>query len=196
MTQPSAAPLVLAFGDSLTAGYGLRPAQAFPARLETHLRERWSDARVLNAGVSGDTTGSALRRLPGVLSRLERRPDLAIVELGANDLLRGLAAAQTRANLDAILRELRQCGIPVLLATFAVPPMLQALAGGYATIYADIAAAYGVPSWPFFPPGVLGHREMVLPDRIHPNAAAIERVASAMAPEIIRLLTTRAVEAA
>jgi acyl-CoA thioesterase I len=190
------APLVLAFGDSLTAGYGLRAAEAFPARLEAHLRERWLDAGVINAGVSGDTTAGGLRRLPQVLGRLHQRPDLAIVELGANDLLRALPPAQTRANLDAILTELDRCGIPALLATFALPPMLAPLARGYASIYDDCARANGVPTCPFFPEGVLGHPAMVLADRLHPNAAAIERVAAAMAPTVLALLGDRASRAA
>jgi acyl-CoA thioesterase I len=173
--------VVLAFGDSLTAGYGLAREQAFSAQLQRRL----GDVSVLDAGVSGDTTADGLRRLPRVLARLTRRPDLTIVELGANDLLRGIAPEQSRANLDAILTEFARCGIPVLLATFAVPPILgPAVAARYNGIYPDLAARHGVPTQPFFPPNVMGVPGFVLPDRLHPNAAGIERVADAFAPAV------------
>ena len=104
-----AAPFVLAFGDSLTAGFGLARDEAFPARLQALLRPTLSGAVVRNAGVSGDTTRSALARLPRLLSSLDRRPDLAIVELGANDLIRRIDPAEARSNLDAIVREFQRC---------------------------------------------------------------------------------------
>ncbi len=119
--MPLTAPLLLAFGDSLVAGYGLPASQSFPAQLQHRLGERHEGVRVINAGVSGNTTSAALRRLPAVLSRLTGRPDLAIVQIGANDVLRGFAPAQTRANVDAILTELGRCGIPVLLTTLEPP---------------------------------------------------------------------------
>jgi acyl-CoA thioesterase-1 len=182
------APLVLAFGDSLTAGYGLARDEAFPVRLEALLRETAPGAVVQNAGVSGDTSGKALARLPRLLSSLDRRPALAIVELGANDLIRRIPPAQTRANLDAILTEFTRCGIATLLATFEPPPFLGSLVGEYAGIYGSVAARHGVAAHPFFPPGVLGHHAHVLRDRLHPNALAIDKVARAMAPVVQRLL--------
>ncbi len=188
MTGVSAPPFVLALGDSLTAGYGLSPTAAFPVQLQQRLRLRWPGAIVHNAGVSGDTTQGGLRRLPRLLAGLPRRPDLAIVELGANDLIRGVPPAQTRANLDAILLELGRCGIKVLLATFAPPPFLAGRADRYAAIYAELAARHGVASAPFFPAGVLGHPELVLPDRLHPNARAIALVADALAPTVASAL--------
>jgi len=189
-------PVVLAFGDSLTAGYGLPSDASFAARLEAALHDRWPAASVINAGVSGDTTANGLRRLPRVLARFDRRPDLAIVELGANDLLRGLAPATTEANLDAILTELARCGIPVLLATFEVPAMLGAHADRYNGIYPALASRYGIPTHPFFPAGVMGHPALVLADRLHPNAAAIQRVADAFLPVVAALLDTPAARAA
>ena len=191
-------PVVLALGDSLTAGYGLARHQSFAAQLEQRLRlrARWPAARVVNAGVSGDTTADGLRRLPRVLAGLDGRPDLAIVELGANDLLRGLSPATTRANLDAILIELARCGIPVLLATFEVPAMLGAHADRYNGIYPALAKRHGVPTHPFFPAGVMGHPSLVLADRLHPNAAAIGLVADAFLPVVTRLLDTPAAKAA
>jgi acyl-CoA thioesterase-1 len=173
-------PYILALGDSLTAGHGLPRGASFADRLEQLLRASHPRARVVNAGVSGDTSAAALHRLPRVLSALRYRPTLAIVELGANDLLRSVPPAQTLANLDAIVRELRRCGIPVLLATLEPPPMLATLGKPYHDIYAQVAARHDVPRHPFFPAGVLGHPGFVLPDRIHPNARAIERVAEHM----------------
>jgi len=193
--DPHTGPTILALGDSLTAGYGLLPDQAFPAQLERRLRSTLPAASVTNAGVSGDTTADALRRLPRLLSRLTRRPDLAIVELGANDLLRGVTPARMRSNLDAILAELGRCGIPVLLATFAVPPFLAPLAAAYEGLYAEVARRHGATVHPFFPPGVMGAPAFVLADRLHPNAAAIERVADAFAPTVLSALRSVAAAA-
>lgn len=183
-------PFVLAFGDSLTAGYGLASSQSFAAQLEASLRRRWHTANVQNAGVSGDTSESALRRLPRLLSTLGRKPDLTIVELGANDFLRGIPLERTRANLDAILVELRRCGLPVLLAAMEAPRALGAFAERCDAVYADLARKHGAALAPFFPPGVLGMPSLTLHDRIHPNAAAIALVVRAMEPAIISALAT------
>jgi len=177
-------PLILAFGDSLVAGYGLATTDAFPAQLQRRLRSARPEAAVINGGVSGDTTAQALRRLPALLSRLPQRPDLAIVEIGGNDVLQAVPPARTSANLDAILTEFGRCGIPVLLATVEPPPFLRAHAMAYASIQAELAARHGLPSCPFFPEGVLCHPQMVLFDRVHPNARAIARVADAMLPAV------------
>lgn len=181
-------PLVLALGDSLTAGYGLARNESFPARLEQRLRATLPGAVVINEGVSGDTTADALRRLPRALARLARRADLAIVEIGANDLLRGVPPARSRADLDAILTELSRCAIPILIASFEVPAFLGSIAARYAGLYAEAAARHGAAVHPFFPPGVVGHPAFVLPDRLHPNAAAIERVADAFLPAVLLAL--------
>lgn len=177
-------PFVLAFGDSLTAGYGLAPRDAFPAQLERALQPAHPGARVQNAGVSGDTTASALARLPRLLSALHRRPDLAIVELGANDLLRGMPLATTRANLHAILTLFGECGIPVLLAAMEAPRFLGRYAALCDTLYRDAAERYGATLAPFFPPGVMGQRAWTLADGLHPNAGAIARVATHLLPVV------------
>lgn len=181
-------PLVLAVGDSLIAGYGLAAADSLPAQLEHRLRARHPAARVINAGRSGDTTRDVLRRLPALLSGLTERPDLALVQVGPNDVLRQLPPAQTRASLDGILHELARCAIPVLLTTVAPPPILGDRAKPYVGLHAASAAAHGAQLHPFFPAGVLGHPAMVLGDRIHPNARAIRAVADALLPVIERLL--------
>ena len=180
MTAPTIVagnPYVLALGDSLIAGYGLAPAEAFPAQLEKLLRSSFPTAIVQNAGVSGDTSADALRRLPRLLSSLRCKPDLAIVELGANDLLRSVAPTRTRSNLDAILIGLAQCGIPALLAAMEAPRFLGGLASTCDAVYTELAAKHGAGVWPFFPPGVMGNPGLTLRDRLHPNARAISIVA-------------------
>lgn len=177
-------PFILAFGDSLTAGYGLPRDQSFPHQLQRLLRERQPGAVVHNAGVSGDTTAGGRARLPGVLSRLPAKPDLAIVELGANDLIRGVAPERTRDNLDWIVGELGRCGIPVLLAGMMAPPFLGAYGKRFNAVFADVAAAHGVPLDPFFLQGVMGDPSLTLADRIHPNGRAIGIVARRLLPDV------------
>jgi acyl-CoA thioesterase I len=192
----SSSPDVLAIGDSLTAGYGLAQSASFAAQLQILLRARYPHGVVRNAGVSGDTTEVGLRRLPRLLASLTAKPDLAIVELGANDLLRGIAPQRTHANLDKILDQLGQCGITTLLATFEVPTFLSALAPPYHGMYATLAAKHGVALAPFFPAGVLGHPELVLPDRLHPNGRAIQLIAAALLPAVMAALDRSAAAAA
>jgi acyl-CoA thioesterase-1 len=182
------APLILALGDSLTAGYGLATFQSFAAQLETALQITHHGAKVINAGVSGDTTTAALKRLPRELGRLKAKPDLAIVELGANDLLRGIPLTVTRANLDTIIAELIRIDIPVLLATMEAPPALGAFGQAYAAMYADLAARHRIPATPFFPKGVLANPSLCLRDGIHPNALGIAAVAKAFLPAVIAAL--------
>ena len=186
MATPS--PLLLAFGDSLVAGYGLAVADGFAAQLERRLRARHPSARVVGAGRPGDTTADALRRLPGTLSRLDDRPRLAIVQLGPNDVLRQVPPAATRAGLDAILTEFGRCGVPVLLTTVTPPDFLRERAGAYLGLHEELAALHGATTWPFFPWGVLGHPDMVLADRVHPNGRAITAVVDAMLPVVERLV--------
>lgn len=146
-------------------------------------------ALIHDAGVSGDTAGDALLRLPGVLKSLRDRPDLAIVELGANDLLRSVPPAQTRSDVATIVEEFDRCCIPVLLATLEPPPFLGSFAQAYSTIYQEIAEKYRVPAHPFFPEGVIGQADYVLSDKVHPNAAAIDLAARNMLPVVLRELT-------
>ena len=189
-------PYLLAFGDSLTAGYGLSPEMAFPRQLERLLRERRPGAVVDNAGVSGDTTASGRARLPRVLSSLTRRPDLAILELGANDFLRGFDPARTRDNLDWMLREFGRAGIPVLLAGMLAPAFLGGWAARFNAIHPDLAEAHGVPLYPFFLDGVAGDRSLTLADGIHPNARAIGIVAGRILPHVEAALDRRDARAA
>jgi acyl-CoA thioesterase-1 len=168
-------PLVLAFGDSLTAGYGLEPGLGFAPQLQAMLRRHGIAARVADGGVSGDTSAAARARLGWTLDGLKEKPDLVIVELGANDMLRGIPVAEARNNLDAILAELRRRQIPVLLAGMrairnADPDYLRE----FEAIYPGLAAKYRVPLYPFFLNGVALVRGMSLPDGLHPNYRGVK----------------------
>lgn len=176
--------LVLALGDSLTAGFRLAAADAFPAQLQALLRRRDPGARVVNAGVSGDTSAGARARLPRHLLALPRRPDLAIVELGANDFLQGRAVAAFRADLDAILVELARCGVPALLAGLAWPVFLGERAAAFGRVCPELAAAHGVPLHPDFLAGTAGRPGLTLADGVHPNARAIGVVAQRILPAV------------
>jgi acyl-CoA thioesterase-1 len=185
--------LVLAFGDSLTAGYQLRPGDSFPARLEAELRRRGRAVRVVNAGVSGDTTAQGRARLAWVLNGLKQKPDLAIVALGANDMLRGQPPAQARANLDAILAELGRRGIPVILAgMLAAPNLGPEYAKEYNAIFPALARKHGATLDPFFLKGVAGNRARLLPDGMHPNPAGVEVMVQRLAPVVAARLDSAA----
>ena len=180
---------VLAFGDSLTAGYGLQPGQGFAPQLEDTLRRNGVAAHVTNAGVSGNTAGQGRSRLAWTLDGLERKPDLAIVALGANDMLRGLQPRQTRQDLDAILAEFKRRDIPVVLAGMLAPPNLgQSYMREYNAIFPDLARKYGAPLYPFFLAGVAGVPALNLPDRLHPNFQGIKKVVGGIAPTILKAL--------
>lgn len=196
VTTPLSGPVVLAFGDSLTAGYGLASDQSFAAQLERALRRSRPGARVINAGVSGDTTASALARLPRVLSGLSLRPNLAIVELGANDLLRGIAPDRTRASLDAILHGLQQAGIAPFVAGMLAPPFLGPFAYSFNAVFPEVARAHGAPIYPFFLDGVVGDPTLVLADGMHPNARAIGIVTERILPHVEGALDAIRAEAA
>jgi acyl-CoA thioesterase I len=184
---------VLAFGDSLTAGYGLAEAQAFPRVLERYLRERGLPVDVLNHGVSGETTGGGAARLQWSLGE---RPDLVILELGANDAFRGIDPSRVRSNLKSMLEALRSKGIPVLLAGMYAPRnMGPDYVRRFDAIYPELAQEFGIPLYPFFLEGVAGRQEFNLDDGIHPNAKGIEEVVRRIGPmvqeEVERILDRR-----
>ena len=164
-------PTIVILGDSLTAGYGLPPADAFPVRLQEALNKAGIKATVQNAGVSGDTTAGGRTRLDWTLNA---KPDYVIVELGANDALRGLSPKDTENNLDAILQELKTRKIKALLAGMRAPPNLgRDYAAQFDTMYARLAAKYEVQLYPFFLDGVAGDLSLNQPDGIHPNAKGV-----------------------
>jgi acyl-CoA thioesterase-1 len=180
---------VLAFGDSLTAGYGLPPGQGFAPQLEDVLRRHGVPAIVTNAGVSGDTAAAGRARLKWTLDGLRQKPDLAIVALGANDMLRGLPPGRTRADLDAILAEFRKRGIKVMVAGMVAAPNLGRQYGAeFNSIFPDLARKYGAPLYPFFLAGVAGNPRLALPDKVHPNFQGIKRMVSGIAPAVLKAL--------
>jgi acyl-CoA thioesterase-1 len=183
------APLIWAFGDSLTAGYGLPPPQGFPAQLQAELRRQGVVATVRNGGVAGDTAAQGRARLRWGLRGLKVVPDLVIVELGANDMLRGLPVAQAQANLDRILTELRARKIPVLLAGMrAAPNMGSDYARAFEGMYPALARKHGVALYPFFLDGVAGQRALFQADGLHPNPRGVAIIVRRIAPAVRRAL--------
>lgn len=181
--------LVVAFGDSLYAGYGVPPGESFPTELEKALTAQGIAARVVNAGVSGDTSAAGLRRLAFTLDGLPRKPDLVLVNLGGNDMLRGIDPGEARANLTAICEELKRRGIPILLTGMVAAPNLGPdYAAAFNPIYADLARKYDAALDPFFLAGVIGNPALMLPDRVHPNPAGIDRITARVAPIVAQQL--------
>lgn len=178
---------LLMLGDSIAAGYGLPRGQALPVRLEAALRERGRQVRVLDAGVSGDTTAGGRARLDWALAD---RPDAVIVALGGNDGLRGIEPRATHANLAAILDALKARGLPAMLAGMLAPPNLGA---GYGR---DFAATFtrlseerpDIVFYPFLLDGVAGNPALNQPDRIHPNEAGVAELVRRMLPAVESLL--------
>lgn len=172
-------PLVLAFGDSLTAGYGLDPGLGFAPQLQATLRRHGIAARVADGGVSGDTSSAARARLGWTLDGLGETPDLVIVELGGNDMLRSVDPAETERNLDAILAELKRRKLPVLLAGMrAARNADPAYIRRFEAIFPALAARYDVRFYPFFLDGVATVEGMTLPDGIHPNFRGVKEIAT------------------
>lgn len=180
--------VIVALGDSLTAGFGVAPDEAWPALVESRLRRAGFAYRVVNAGVSGDTSAGALRRVPWVL---RARPEVAIVALGANDGLRGQHADALRANLTDIVTQLRAGGARVLLAGMRLPPNYGAdFAREFAQAFVDVATRARVAFMPFLLDGVAADARLNLPDGIHPNAAGHRVVAERIWPFLRPLLRT------
>jgi acyl-CoA thioesterase I len=181
--------LVLAFGDSLYAGYGVKSDESFPAKLETALVSQGIAAKVVNAGVSGNTTAAALSRLAFTLEGLERKPDLAMISLGGNDMLRGIDPAETRANLTKICEELHRRGIPILLTgMIAAPNMGRDYGERFNAIYRDLAEKYDATLYPFFLDGVILDRTLMLPDHVHPNPKGIDVIVGRVGPLVAKAL--------
>jgi acyl-CoA thioesterase-1 len=181
--------LVLAFGDSLYAGYGMRQDQSFPAALERELDSRGLPVRIVNAGISGDTTAGGRARLAATLDRLGATPDLVLLGLGANDALRGVPPAETRRNLEAMLAELDERRIPVLLTALAAPGGFESTYfQRYEAIYPELARRYRAKLEPSLMEGVLTRREYMLNDGLHPNPRGTQRMAERVAPLAARAL--------
>ena len=177
---------IVALGDSLTAGYGLAAPEAFTTRLEAALRERGHDVVVVNAGVSGDTASDGLARVDWSVGD---DADGVIVELGANDALRGVDPAITRDALDRLLAHLGERGLPVLLAGMRAPPNLGSDYGkAFDPIYAELAMERGAILYPFFLDGVAARPDLNQPDGIHPNAAGVAVIVERILPSVEALI--------
>ncbi|HMI20485.1 MAG TPA: arylesterase [Sphingomonas sp.] len=188
----AAGPLIWALGDSLTAGYGLPPADGFTRQLELALRQAGVPATVRNGGISGDTTRQGRARLLWGLRGLEAKPDLVIVELGANDMLRGLPPEQARANLDLILAELDRRHIRVLIAGMRASPNLGPdYVREFDAIYPALAQKYRARLYPFFLDGVAGKRALIQADGLHPNAQGVRIIVGRLLPSVRQALAIR-----
>ena len=179
-------PQILVFGDSLAAGFGLPPEASFPARLEARLAGDGIRARVVNAGVSGDTTAGGLKRLDWALAE---KPDLVILELGANDALRGIDPETVRANLDAMIGKVTASGAKLLLAGMRAPPNWgDAYQQRFDALYPELAKAHRVALYPFFLDGVAMEPSLNQPDGLHPNARGVALLVDRIAPYVAKLL--------
>ena len=177
---------LVALGDSLTAGLGLAPGKAFPDRLEAALRAKGWDVKVINAGVSGDTAADGLARYEWAVPP---DADALIIELGANDMLRGLKPEATKATLAAILDRARAAHLPTLLAGMRAAPNLgPEYASQFSAIYPALAKAYDVPLYPFFLDGVAGDPKLNQPDGLHPTADGVEVIVERILPSVEALL--------
>ncbi|MDO9416561.1 arylesterase [Pararhizobium sp.] len=176
-----AAPVnLVGFGDSLMAGYQLPTSDAFPVRLEKILRDKGIDVSITNAGVSGDTSSGGLARIDW---SVPDGTDGVILELGANDALRGIPPEETEKNLDAMITKLKARGIAVLLVGILAPPnMGEDYAAKFNPIFPKLAEKHGLPLYPFFLDGVMAEAGMQLEDGMHPNAQGVGVMAERMLP--------------
>jgi acyl-CoA thioesterase-1 len=171
-----------ALGDSLTAGWGLPPSESFTAELERSLAAKGLDVRVVNFGISGDTTAGGVARVGAVVAA---KPDGVILELGANDALRGFDPALAEANLDRVLGELKKANIPVLLTGMkALLGMGKRYGDEFAAIYPRLAAKHGVKLYPFFLEGVAGDPALNQPDGLHPNYQGVREMVRRITPDV------------
>lgn len=179
---------ILAFGDSLTAGYGLASSESFAAQLESRLRENGHKIRVTNAGVSGDTSGGGLARLDW---SLQDRPDLVILELGANDGLRGLKPERMRENLEAIIAKIQATEARIILTGMRSPVNWgPAYRIAFEEVFPDLAKKYSLAFYPFFLEGVLSEPSLLLDDGLHPNARGVARIVDGILPLVTTELQT------
>ena len=189
--QAEPATHILAFGDSLTAGYGLPASQSFATQLEKKLQDSGRSVRVTNAGLSGDTTGGGLARLDW---SLQDKPDLVVLELGANDGLRGLDPVRMRANLEAMIERCQKAGSRVILAGMRAPVNWgEAYRTEFDKVFPELARKYGLTLYPFFLQEVISNQSLLLDDGLHPNALGVTRIVDGILPLILEELDALAV---
>jgi len=184
--EPSKPIRIVAFGDSLTAGYGLRPRSAFPVQLQKALKARGHDVVVVNAGVSGDTTAGGLERLAWAVPD---GTDAVIVELGANDALRGIDPKVTHANLDKIVASLKERGMPILLTGMRSPANWgDNYSDDFDAIFPDLAREHGLIFYPFFLEGVVLNPKLNLDDGMHPTSKGVAKIVKQIIPSVEELI--------
>lgn len=182
----SQAQIIVALGDSLTAGYGLAPGDGFVPQMQAALRAKGHHVVVQNAGVSGDTSSGGLARLDWAVGPSTKG---VIIALGANDMLRGIAPSITRRNLDTIITHLQARNIDIMLVGMLAAPNLGAsYARSFNMIYPQLAQKYGLVFYPFFLEGVAAQRHLNLPDGIHPNREGIAQIVARMTPQVERFI--------
>ena len=183
---PAERPKIVVLGDSLTAGYGLDLNQAFPRQLQQALALKGVEAEVVNAGVSGDTSAGGLARIGDVLAQ---HPTAAIVELGANDALRGLDPERLYANLDQILTKLDEAKVRVLVAGMRAPPNLGREYGAeFESVYARLAEKHHATLYPFFLDGVAADPSLTQQDGLHPTGEGVSIIVQRILPSVLKLL--------
>ena len=183
---PADAPLVIFLGDSISAGLHVNEDEAFPAVIQRRLFKRGRTFRLINAGVSGDTTAGGLSRTPFIL---ERKPDIVVIELGGNDGLRGQPLDSMRRNLDGILKAIDKAGARVLLLGMRMPPNYgREYTEGYAKMYDELAQQHGVAFVSFFMEPIAGNRDYFVEDELHPNPEGHKLLADKVGPALERLL--------
>ena len=173
-SKPDSRPVILAYGDSLTAGFGTPAGSTYPDQLQRKLDELGYRYRVVGMGISGDTTSGGLARLKPAF---DTKPSIVILELGANDGLRGLPVPQMKANLEEMINAFRKTGATVVMAGMTLPRNYgPAYVTSFENTFKDLAAKYQLPLIPFFLEGVAGKPQLTLPDFLHPNAAGYKIV--------------------
>lgn len=177
---------IVVLGDSLTAGYGLRPSQAFPRKLGLALKKRGHNVRIVNAGVSGDTTAAGLARLDWAITK---DTDAVIVELGGNDILRGLPPQKAQKNLDRIFRKIRKRGIELMIAGMIAPVNLgEKYRNSFDSIFPTLAKKYSAVYYPFFLKGVAMQQGLNQGDGIHPNSKGVAVIVKNILPKVEELI--------
>lgn len=190
LKTPSSAnrPHIVAFGDSLTAGLGVSPAQSYPAQLQKKLDALGYSYQVVNAGVSGETTAGGLRRVPWILTG---KPFMVILELGGNDGLRGLSLQETRSHLDTIIRQFKEAHVPVLLVGMKLPPNYgKEYTDRFKAMYPELATTHALPLIPFLLEGVGGERTLNQTDGIHPTGEGYRIVVENVLKSLLPILNT------
>ena len=185
----AAGPRIVVLGDSLSAGYDLPPGASFPEKLAKALEAEGVEAEIVGAGVSGDTTAGGLARLDWSTAEA----DAVVVQLGGNDMLRGIPPEATRANIETIVRRLKERGVAVLLAGMVAPPSMgEDYERSFNALYPQVAEAEGVMFYPFFLDGVALDPSLNLPDGIHPNEGGIDVIVERILPSVKKLVAASA----